>query len=466
MAHVLGEPTIRELEASLAGSVIDQQDPRYETARRVWNHAIDKRPTLIVRAASTNDVARAVGFASSEGLPVAVRGGGHSVAGFSTCDDGIVIDLAQLNEVRVDIDSRRASARGGTTWRTFDAATQSHGLATTGGLVSSTGIGGFTLGGGIGHLVRKFGLTCDNLTSVEMVTADGSVVTASESENADLFWALRGGGGNFGVVTTFELALHPVGPTVLGGPIFFPGDQAVEVIERWRDLIVGMPDELSTLVSLTTAPPAPFLPTEWHNRRVVVLVSCWAGDPAEGQGVVEPLRAIGTPITDLLGPTRYLDLQQMVDPVWEAGGANYFASAFLDELPAEAIATWADSHRRSPEPPTHTEIHMHHLGGAVSSIPADATAFTDRGYPFLLNCLARTSDPAELPEPASWARRTRDAMAPYGKGHIYVNFTGDAGTNTTQAGYPTATLTRLQKVKNKYDPSNLFRFNVNIAPAS
>ena len=226
MTGVLGEATIRELESGLAGSLVCPGNPNYESARRVWNHAIDKRPALIVRAASTEDVARTVCFARSEGRPIALRGGAHSVAGFSTCDDGIVIDLARLNEVQVDVESRRALAGGGTTWKAFDAATQRHGLATTGGLVSSTGIGGFTLGGGIGHLVRKYGLTCDNLISVELVTADGSVVQASESKNSELFWALRGGGGNFGVVTKFELALHPVGPMVLGGVIFYPEEQA------------------------------------------------------------------------------------------------------------------------------------------------------------------------------------------------------------------------------------------------
>ena len=246
MTGVLGEATVRELQVGLEGSVVGPEDADYETARRVWNHAIDRRPALIVRPASTEDVARAVDFARSEGRPIAVRGGAHGVAGFSTCDDGIVIDLGQLNQVHVDVESRRALAGGGTTWKIFDTAAQQHGLATTGGLVSSTGIGGFTLGGGIGNLVRKYGLTCDNLLSVELVTADGSVVHASESQNSELFWALRGGGGNFGVVTRFELALHAVGPLVLGGPVFYPGEQAAQVVGGWRDLLEEMPDELPT----------------------------------------------------------------------------------------------------------------------------------------------------------------------------------------------------------------------------
>src|SRR5215216_3052741 len=248
MTYALGEATVRELETELTGSVLVPGERQYEIARRVWNYAIDKRPALIIRAASTEDVVRAVRFARSEGLPVAVRGGGHSVAGFSTCDDGIVLDLAQLNDVHVD--ARRAFAGGGTRWKDFDAATQQQGLATTGGLVSSTGIGGLTLGGGFGHLVRKYGLTCDNLLSAEVVTADGSVVHASESQNPELFWALRGGGGNFGVVTRFELDLHPVGPVVLGGLIFYPGDRAIQVMNGWRDQPPNMPDELSTFISL------------------------------------------------------------------------------------------------------------------------------------------------------------------------------------------------------------------------
>jgi FAD/FMN-containing dehydrogenase len=466
MTGVLGEATVRELEIGLAGSVAGPWDPDYETARYVWNHAIDKRPALIVRAATTEDVVRAVGFARSEGRAIAVRGGAHSVAGFSTCDDGIIIDLAQLNEVQVDVESRRAFAGGGTTWKTFDAATQQHGLATTGGLVSSTGIGGFTLGGGIGHLVRKYGLTCDNLLSVELVTADGSVVHASESQNSELFWALRGGGGNFGIVTNFELALHPVGPVVLGGPVFYPGEQAAQVMNGWRDVLGDIPDELSTTFVLTTAPPAPFIPEDWHYKKVVVVSTCWADDQGVGQTVVKPLRALGTPITDLLGPIPYVDLQQIVDPLWEPGAANYFTSAFLDQLPAEAIETLADIHRRSADLPVQAELHIHHLGGAVARVPGDSTAFPDRRSPFVINCLARTSDAGDLPPHLDWARAARNAMAPYGNGGMYVNFTGEGGEDNLKASYPPEIYARLQGVKNRYDPFNVFRFNINIPPTA
>jgi FAD/FMN-containing dehydrogenase len=464
MTGVLGEATIRELDIGLAGSVIGPGDPDYESARCIWNGAIDKRPALIVRAASTEDVIQAVGFARSEGRPIAVRGGAHSIAGFSTCDDGLVIDLGELNEVHVDARARRAFAGGGTRWKTFDAATQRHGLATTGGLVSSTGLGGFTLGGGIGHLVRKYGLACDNLISAELVAADGSVVLASESKNPELFWALRGGGGNFGVVTKFEFALHPVGPTVLGGVIFYPGEEAAEVTTRWRDQLPNLPDELSTFASLATAPLAPFIPEYWQNKKVAVLVACWAGDPAEGEDVVRPLRSLGTPITDLLGPIPYVDLQQLLDPIWEPGAANYFTSAFLDRLPDEAIQTLADHHHSSADLPVLAELHLHHLGGAVARVPAGGTAFTDRRSPILLNCVARTADPADLPQYAAWARSARYEMATYGKGGMYVNFTGEGGDDNRRASYPPEIYSRLQAVKNEYDPLNVFRFNMNIPP--
>jgi FAD/FMN-containing dehydrogenase len=462
MAHVLGDATINEFEATLSGSVIRPGDSEYDAARRIWNHVHDKHPTLIVRPATRDDVVRSVQFARSEGLPVAVRGGSHSIAGFSTCDDGIVIDLADMNSVEVDVAGKRAVAGGGTKWKDFDAATQEHGLATTGGLISSTGLGGFALGGGIGHLIRKYGLTCDNVLGVEVVTADGSVVRAAADENPELFWALRGGGGNFGVATSFEMALHPVGPTVLGGVVFYPGDQASEVMTGWRNLLIDVPDELSTIVNLTTAPPAPFIPEEWHFKKVVAVIACWAGDPGQGDSVVKPLRTLGTPFADLLGPIPYVDLQQLIDALWEPGAANYFTSAFLDALPDQAISTYAEFHQRSADLPIQEELHIHHLGGAMGAVAPDATAFSDRRSPFVINCIARTPDPAQLPERVEWARGARDAMAAYGNGRTYVNFTGEGGK--AKQAYPPEMFARLQAVKDQYDPTNMFRFNQNIPP--
>jgi FAD/FMN-containing dehydrogenase len=461
---VLGEATVRELEIGLTGSVIGPGEPSYETARRVWNHAIDKRPALIVRAASTKDVVQTVRFARSQGMPIAVRGGAHSAAGFSTCDEGIVLDLAQLNEVQVDIESRRAFAGGGTKWRQFDAATQQRGLATTGGLVSDTGLGGFTLGGGFGHLVRKYGLACDNLLSAELVTVDGSVEHASESQNSELFWALRGGGGNFGVVTKFELALHPVGPIVLGGVIFYPGEEAVQVVTSWRDQLDAMPDELSTFVSLAAAPPAPFIPEDWHYRKIAVVGACWAGDPPDGEEVLRPLRALGTPVADLLGPIPYLDLQQLFDPAWEAGAGNYDGSAFLDGLPDQAIETLGEYHQSAASLPVQAELHVHHLAGAVARVPPGSTAFSDRSCQFIFSSVARTPDPVDLPRHIPWAREARNALRTYGKGGVYVNFPGKADEDSARATYPGEIYARLQAVKNQYDPVNMFRFNVNITP--
>jgi FAD/FMN-containing dehydrogenase len=465
MTHVLGDASVSELDGAIAGTVIRPTDPEYDEARKVWNAVHDKHPALVVRPRSTEDVVRTVRFARSEGLPIAVRGGAHSIAGFSTCDDGIVVDLAEMNSVQVDVAGRRAVTGGGTKWRDFDAATQQHGLATTGGLVSSTGVGGFALGGGIGHLVRKHGLTSDNVLSAEVVTADGSVVRASASENPDLFWALRGGGGNFGVATSFELALHPVGPEVIGGVVFYPGDEAFQVVSGWRDLTVGFPDELSTLVNLTTAPPAPFIPEEWHFKKVAAVIACWAGEATEAEDVIKPLRVLGTPVNDLLGPIPYLGLQSLIDPLWEAGSANYFTSAFLDALPDEAIGTFVDFHRRSAALPVQAELHIHHLGGAMGRVAPDATAFTDRSAPFVLNAIARTPDPAQLPEHAGWARDARDTMAAYGSGSTYVNFTSEGGAQRVKLAYPPEIYTRLQSVKDKYDPTNMFRFNQNIAPS-
>jgi FAD/FMN-containing dehydrogenase len=466
MNHVLGAASVRELQSQLPGPVLTAGEPDYETARQIWNSASDKRPAVIVRATSTQDVVRTVLFARSEGLPLAVRGGGHSIAGFSTCDGGIVLDLSNMDDVQVDVQERRAVVGGGVTWKTFDAATQSHGLAATGGMISSTGVGGLTLGGGIGHLMRKQGLTCDHVRSVELVTAEGSVLSVTESQHPDLLWALKGGGGNFGVVTKFDFALQPVGPTVLGGAVFYPGEEAAQVLSGWRDAVTSAPDELTTTVNLTTAPPVPFISPDWHYRKVVAVIACWAGDIDDGEAVVAPLRTLGTPITDVLGPISYVELQRLVDPLWEPGAANYFTSTFLDWLPDEAVAILCDHHRDAADPPAQTELHVHQLGGAVARVPASDTPFGHRTSAFLLNCVARTADSADLPQQVSWARAARDDLAVFGQAATYANYAGEGGEHLMRASYPPETLARLQAVKNQYDPSNLFRFNLNIPPTT
>jgi FAD/FMN-containing dehydrogenase len=462
LTATLGDATVAELRSVVAGAVIVPGDADYETARWTWNHAIDRHPAMIVRCTGTADVVAAVRFARSEGVPIAVRGGAHSVAGFSTCDDGLVLDLTQMSAVHVDASAGRARAQGGTTWKQFDRETQLFGLATTGGLVSSTGLGGFTLGGGIGHLVRKCGLTCDNLISAEVVDADAQVMRVAADENADLFWALRGGGGNFGVLTSLELALHRVGTTVLGGAIFYPGNQAAQVISGWRDAVTDAPDQLTTTLNLIGAvPPLPFLPEAVHGSRVAAVIACYAGDLAIGEATVAALRHLGDPIADVLAPMPYLALQQLVDPLWEAGAANYFTSVFLDGVPDPAVDTLVEAHGRSAPPPMTSELHVHHLGGAVSRVAEDSTPFAHRRSPFLLNCVVRTQNAADLPPLAEWAQQTRTDMARFGRGP-YVNFTGEGGVE--RAAYPPQTYARLADVKRRYDPDNVFRFNQNISP--
>ncbi|MFF8865262.1 FAD-binding oxidoreductase [Streptomyces sp. NPDC015139] len=459
---ILGDATIAELEAGLRGTVVRPGDADYDRARAVWNGSHDKHPALIVRCAGTADVIRAVEFARSQDLLVAVRGGSHSIAGFSTCDDGIVIDLSAMKGAVVDPVRRRVVAQTGMTWGDLDHETQAFGLAVTGGLVSTTGISGFTLGGGVGWLLRRHGLASDNLTAAEVVTADGRVVRADARENPELFWALRGGGGNFGVVTSLEYQLHPVGPQILGGLIVYPLEQARQVVTGWRDLIGGMPDELTTLVNLTTAPPLPFLPEEVHGTRVAVVLGMYAGDPAAGEAAVAPLRALGTPVADLMGPMPYTGMQSMIDPLWSAGAQNYFTSAFIEPSDA-ALDAVLRRHLTTPTP--NSELHLHQLGGAFARMPADATAFSQRDAGVLCNVIARSPDATDFDSHIAWARSTREEIARHGRGAMYVNFTGDAAEDKVRASYPDAVHRRLVAVKDTYDPANVFRLNQNIRPS-
>ncbi|MGB8383517.1 MAG: FAD-binding oxidoreductase [Dermatophilaceae bacterium] len=466
VGHTLGEATIAELRGTIEGSLSIPDDPDFDQARKVWNDVIDRRPALVLRCTGVADVIAGVSFARSEGLPIAVRGGAHSIAGFSTCDGGVVLDLGSMNAVHVDPQAQRARVQGGALWKHIDRESQVYGLATTGGLVSSTGVGGFALGGGIGHLARKYGLTCDNLLSAEMVTADGQLVRADENENSDLSWGLRGGSSNFGVVTSMELAMHPVGPVVMGGVIFYPGEQAAQVLRGWREAVAGTPDELTTVANLTSAPPLPVLPEKVHGQKVAAVLACWAGPHDEGEQVLAPLRALGEPITDLLGPIPYVALQQLLDPLWTRGASNYFTSAFLDELPDAAVDIYAGAHRQAEGPPALCELHVHQLGGAVGRVPAGATAFAERGAPYVINCIARTPAGVDPAPTFAWARDTRSAMAGYGSGSMYVNFTPEGGEQPARASYPAETYRRLAELKRRYDPDNTFRFNQNVLPAN
>jgi FAD/FMN-containing dehydrogenase len=460
--HVLGEATIAEFEQGLSGRLIRPEDEGYDEARAIWNGAHDARPAMIVRCAGVADVMRAVDFARSENLVIAVRAGGHSLPGFSTVNDGIVIDLSGMTAVHVDPARRTAIAEGGCTWADFDHETQAFGLAVTGGLVSSTGIAGFTLGGGIGWLMRKVGLACDNLIAADVVTADGQLVRASEDENPELLWGLRGGGGNFGIATSLEYRLHPVGPMVVAGPIFFAGDRAEEVLRFYRDWVRELPDEMTTLVNLTTAPPAPFLPEEVHGKPVVAVIAVHAGEHDEGQALVQPLKDLGDPVADLIGVMPYTAMQTLIDGLWTPGAHNYMRSSYVDELTDGAIAATVARHRAVPSP--HSEIHFQHFGGAVARVGDDESAFGNRSAQYVLNVIARTPGPEGYEENVAWARGTVESLAPVSRNAGYVNFMGDAGDERLRASYGHANYERLVALKRRYDPTNLFRLNQNITP--
>jgi FAD/FMN-containing dehydrogenase len=461
IAPVLGEATVQELREAVRGEILTASDEGYAEASNVWNGAHDgHRPALIVRCTGAADVTAAVGFARSAGLTIAVRGGGHSVAGYSTCDNGIVIDLSAMKGVRVDPDSRRATVGGGATWADVDHETQAYGLATTGGLVSSTGVGGFTLGGGIGWLMREHGLACDNLIGADVVTADGRLVHASETENADLLWGLRGGGGNFGIVTQFELEVHPVGPMVYAGPIFYPADADRDLLRAFRDWAGEAPDEITALVDLATAPPLPVIPSEWHGKKVAALIAVSAGPLERGESLVGTFRDVAEPVADLLGPMPYHMIQTLIDPLWGKGINAYFKATNLSRLDDALIDRLADLHLAAPGP--QCEIHVHQMGGAVGRVAENATAFAERSMPFVLNAVTGWHDAAAGSSHREWARDVIDAAADATTGRAYVNFLGD--TDAARSSYGAETYARLVALKNDYDPSNVFRLNQNVEP--
>jgi FAD/FMN-containing dehydrogenase len=460
-ASVLGEATVQELREAVQGEIVTPEDDGYAEASRIWNGAHDGHmPALVVRCAGEDDVIAAVGFARSNDLTIAVRGGGHSVAGFSTCDGGIVIDLSQLNGVRVDPAARRAIVGGGAVWADVDQETQTHGLATTGGLVSSTGVAGFTLGGGIGWTMRKFGLACDNLVGADVVTADGRLVHASETENADLLWGLRGGGGNFGIVTQFELALHPLGPMVYAGPIFYSADADRDLMRAFREWAADAPDEITGIVNLTTAPPLPVIPEQWHGKKVAAFIATSTGPVEEGEALVRAFREVAEPVADLLGPMPYHAIQTLIDPLWEKGVHAYFKATNLARLDDELIDRLAELHLASPGP--QCEIHVHQMGGAVGRVADGATAFAERSMPFLLNAVTGWRDADSGASHTEWARTVVAAASDASTGRAYVNYLGD--TNAARTSYGDETYARLVSLKNDYDPTNVFRLNQNVEP--
>jgi FAD/FMN-containing dehydrogenase len=408
------------------------------------------------------DVIRTVDLARSEGLPLAVRGGGHSIPGFSTVDGGIVMDLSLMKGIQVDPDRRTATAQAGCTWKDLDAETQQFGLAVTGGLVSSTGIAGFTTGGGIGWLMRKHGLASDNLVGADVVTADGQFCHASADEHPDLFWGLRGGGGNFGVVTSFEFQLHEVGPTVLSGLVFYPAEEAEQVLRGYRAACAAAPDELTTLVNMTTAPPVPFLPESVHGKPIIGVGGCWSGDPDAGEAATAPFRSLGSVVADVFAANPYAGWQQALDPLYPRGMHNYFRSAFLRTADEASLRVLQESFASMPN--GLTEIHLQHLGGAVGRVPADATAFAVRDQEFIVNIVARTAGADGFDDVVAWARGVTSALGP--DAATYVNFTGEPSAALVQASYPPDTHRRLVALKDEYDPTNLFRLNQNIVPTT
>ncbi len=455
---------ILEFSSGLRGDLLLPEDPGYEEARKIWNGMVDKHPGMIVRCAGVADVISAVNFARKHRVLVAVRGGGHNVAGKATCDGGMVIDLSNMKGVRVDPASQTARAQPGVIWREFDCETQAFGLATPGGIISSTGIAGFTLGGGLGWLLRKHGLTCDNLISADVVTADGRFLHASAKENSDLFWGLRGGGGNFGIVTSFEYKLHPVS-TLLGGLVIYPFDKAKEVLRFYREFAPKMPDELMSFVTFATAPPEHFIPHHLHGKTNVAFAACYAGHMDKGEKALRPLKEFGQPAADLIGPVSYRDLQRMFDADFSPTGfQNYWKSDYLRGLDDQAIDTIVRyvSEKTSPL----TGLDIIYLGGAFGRVKEDETAFSHRNSPYFFDIESRWSDPSENERHIRWSRQFWEAMRPWATGGVYVNFLMEEGDERVKAAYGSAKYERLVMLKNKYDPANFFRLNQNIKPTA
>jgi FAD/FMN-containing dehydrogenase len=447
--------------AGFGGEIVTPSDEGYETVRAVWNGTATTRPALIARCHTVKDIVDAVNFARTSRTDVSVRGGGHSVAGLSLCE-GLVIDLSPMRDVQVDADRLIATAQPGATWSDYDAATAVHGLASTGGLISSTGVAGLTLGGGIGWLQRKYGLACDNLVGADVITASGEIVRTSETERPELLWGLRGGGGNFGIVASFEFALHPVS-TVLGGMLMFGWDRATEVLRAFREWTAQLPDDGSMLAAIMTAPPEPFVPPDLVGKPVVAVVGCWCGDLAAGQAELATLREL-KPAVDLFGPMPYPALQGMLDGGAPAGLRNYFRGGFADALSDPMIEVLVEHGGRLPSPMS--AVHLHQMGGAVARVASDATAFGNRDAAFAYNVVSTWTDPTEDALHIDANRSLTQALEPHSTGGAYVNFLPSESAAGVRSAYGTSTYDRLGRLKAEYDPGNLFRHNQNVPPAT
>jgi len=445
-----------------SGQLIRPGDADYDEARRVFNGMIDRSPVLIARCADADDVVAAVGLARDQDLPLSVYGGGHGVTGSAVCDAGICVDLRGMKGIAVDPDARTVRAEAGLTWGELDAATQEHGLAVTGGRMSETGVAGLALGSGSGWLERKLGFTCDNLVEAEVVTADGRKVRASEDENADLFWGLRGGGGNFGVVTTFTFRLHPVGPIVLGGMLMYPAAMAGDLVRFYRGFMAAAPDEVGSALAFITAPPEEFVPEPVRGQPVCGVIVCYAGPVEEGEEALRPLREFGPPGIDLVEPMPYVAVQQLINPGNPKGLQNYWSADFLAELPDEAVDTLVE-HATTPVSPF-TQILLIPGGGALARVDDDATAFGQRNAPWNVHFLSLWPDPADDDVNIAYTRAIATAMKPWTTGRAYLNFIGDEGQGRVEAAFGAEKYVRLQQLKAKWDPTNLFRHNQNIPP--
>ena len=461
MQGALDPRALTTLGTHLRGTLIRPGDASYESQRRVWNGSIDRYPACIARCTDAADVATALRFARTHGLLVAVRGGGHSFPGHSVCDDGMVIDLSLMKGIRVDPDARTARVQAGVLLGELDQATQAYMLAVPAGIVSHTGVAGLTLGGGLGWIMRKWGLTVDNLLSVDMVTADGESVTVSATENADLFWGVRGGGGNFGIVTKFEFRLHSLGPDVFAGPVFWPMEEAAKVLRFYRDWVADCPDELMTIVVQRRLLDLPGVPRELVGRHVLAVTACYAGPVEDGERVVRPLKSFGRPLLDLCKPKPYLVHQSMFDTGFPHGWWYYVRACDVAELTDDVIDIIAEHGRRIVSPIS--SIALWQLGGAVARVGEDETSFSGRSAGFTFNINGNRYTAEGFDAEREWARAYWSALAPY-QSSVYVNFLMDEGEERVRQAYGPAKFDRLKALKRRHDPDNVFRLNQNIRP--
>jgi len=457
--NVVDESAVGRFGENFRGRLVRSGDADYDSARRVWNGMIDKHPAVIAYCSDKDDVINSVNFARSHDILVSVRSGGHNVAGNAVCDNGIVIDLSRMKKIKIDAQSQTAIAQAGLTLGELDNATQAYGMAVPVGIVSKTGMAGLTLGGGIGWLVRKHGLTCDSLLSARVVTVDGQLLTASADENTDLFWGIRGGGGNFGIVTEFTFRLYPVSQ-VIGGMILYPGASASGVFRFYRDFISAAPDELTTMLALLPA-PAPFLSKRIQNIPLVAVHVCYSGPPDTGEKILKPLRSFGKPVQDMINSIPFQEMQSLLDAGAPSGLLNYWKSSYLQNINDDCIKEILLYFNKVPS--SLTQIHIQHLQGAMNLVGEDETAFSHRSALCVLNIVTKWIDPADNEKNIRWTRDLFRALEPYAVG-AYVNFMGDEGQDRVKAAYSPGNYKRLVHLKNLYDPTNFFSLNQNIKP--